>query len=59
MKTAKKGVFQPSKIIPSDAPTKARLKAVGEAIKGRDVFEKSNKRAEALLKGVREIPVPK
>ena len=59
MKTEKKEVFQPSTIIPTDAPTKARLKAVGEALKGRDIFEKSNKRAEALLKRVKEIPSPK
>lgn len=59
MKAAQEGVFKPSRIIPSDVPTKARLKAVGESLKGKDILAKSNKHAESMLKAIREIPNPR
>lgn len=52
MKT-KHGIFgNPVKVVKLTASDKKKLEAIGENLKGKDVFKRANKEAEEFLKKV-------
>jgi hypothetical protein len=53
MKT--KGVFRPAKIKQYSQATKAKVRAFGEAIKGKAVFVASNKAAEEIVRNLKFV----